>query len=200
MKQTIAEILQDPNFNSNIKVSGWVRTRRGGKNVSFIALNDGSTIKNLQIVAEASCFNEDLIKNITTGACLEIHGKIKKSEGKEQKLELLASKIVILGKVGDNFGAGMTGGMAFIHDPKNIFENYANPTSIVWLKPETKYWKNKLKKLLEEYTLETESEVSKNILASFSKEVENFKQVCPIEMLDKLENPISLKTKISKAI
>ena len=113
---------------------------------------------------------------------------------------MTGGEIVILGKVGDNFGAGMTGGMAFIHDPKNIFENYANPTSIVWLKPETKYWKNKLKKLLEEYTLETESEVSKNILASFSKEVENFKQVCPIEMLDKLENPISLKTKISKAI
>ena len=55
-----------------------------------------------------------------------------------------------------------------------------------------------IKKLLKEYLLETESETSKVILDSFSKEVKNFKQVCPIEMLDKLENPISLKSKISK--
>ena len=92
----------------------------------------------------------------------------------------------------------MTGGMAFVYDPENVFENYANPTSIIWQKPETKYWIDKLKKLLKEYLLETESETSKVILDSFSKEVKNFKQVCPIEMLDKLENPISLKSKISK--
>ena len=111
---------------------------------------------------------------------------------------MTGGEIVVLGKVGDNFGAGMTGGMAFVYDPKNIFENYANPDSIIWQKLETKYWKDKLKKLLEEYTLETESKISKNILDNFSKEVENFKQVCPVEMLDKLENPISLKSKISK--
>ena len=57
----------------------------------------------------------------------------------------------------------------------------------------TKYWKDKLRKLLEEYNSETGSKVSKNILENFKKEVENFKQICPIEMLDKLENPISLK-------
>jgi len=111
---------------------------------------------------------------------------------------MTGGEIVILGRVGDNFGAGMTGGIAFVHDPKNVFENYANPNSIIWQKPETKYWKDKLKKLLEEYTRETKSEVSKNILDNFSKEVENFKQICPIEMLDKLENPISQKTKVSK--
>ena len=111
---------------------------------------------------------------------------------------MTGGEIVVLGKVGDNFGAGMTGGIAFVYDPKNIFENYANPDSIIWQKPETKYWKDKLKKLLEEYTLETESKISKNILDNFSKEVENFKQICPIEMLDKLENPINLKSKISK--
>jgi len=111
---------------------------------------------------------------------------------------MTGGEIVVLGKVGDNFGAGMTGGMAFIYDPKDVFENYVNPDSVVWQKLETKYWKDRLKKLLEEYTLETESKISKNILDNFSKEVENFKQVCPIEMLDKLENPISLKSKISK--
>ena len=54
--------------------------------------------------------------------------------------------------------------------------------------------------MLEEYTFETKSKISKTILDNFSKELENFKQVCPLEMLDKLENPISLKPKIAKAI
>ena len=61
---------------------------------------------------------------------------------------MTGGEVVILGKVGDNFGAGMTGGMAFIYDPENIFESYANPTSIIWQKPETKFWIEKLKKLL----------------------------------------------------
>ena len=87
----------------------------------------------------------------------------------------------------------MTGGIAFVYDPKNIFENYVNPNSVIWQKPETKYWKDRLKILLEEYDFETKSKISENILKNFSKEVENFKQVCPIEMLDKLKNPVSLK-------
>ena len=90
----------------------------------------------------------------------------------------------------------MTGGIAFVYDPKNIFENYVNSASVVWQKPETKYWKNRLKTLLEEYNVETGSKISKNILENFSKEVENFKQICPIEMLNKLENPITLKKNI----
>tara|TARA_B100000945_G_scaffold238307_1_gene194398 strand:- start:184 stop:4683 length:4500 start_codon:yes stop_codon:yes gene_type:complete len=113
---------------------------------------------------------------------------------------MTGGEIVILGNVGDNFGAGMTGGMAFIYDPENNFENYVNPTSIVWQKLETNFWKDRLKNLLEEYTLETDSEISKSILDNFSNEIKNFKQVCPIEMLDKLEHPISLKKGVSKAI
>ena len=98
MQKTISDILRSPNFNSKTRVNGWVRTKRGSKNVSFIALNDGSTIKNLQVVAEANDFDDNLIKNITTGACLEVFGKLKKSEGKEQSLELLASELKILGE------------------------------------------------------------------------------------------------------
>ena len=97
MKKTIVEILTAPNINSNTTIYGWVRTKRGSKNVSFIAINDGSTIKNLQVVAESSDFNEELLKNITTGSCLKISGILKASEGKEQSLELLASEINILG-------------------------------------------------------------------------------------------------------
>ena len=95
---TISEIFKNPKINSIIKVSGWVRTRRGSKSVSFIALNDGSTIKNLQIVAETSSFNEEIFKKITTGSCLEIEGELKSSEGKEQSLEVLAKSIIVLGE------------------------------------------------------------------------------------------------------
>jgi len=95
--KTISEILNNPKANSTIKVSGWVRTRRGSKSVSFIALNDGSTIKNLQIVAEVPDFDDELLKRITTGSCLEIVGELKNSKGKEQNLEVLANSIQILG-------------------------------------------------------------------------------------------------------
>ena len=100
---------------------------------------------------------------------------------------------IILGKVGDNFGAGMTGGMAFVYDEKNNFSNFANPSSIIWQPIETDYWKKYLKDKLEEFVTETNSKIAKKILSNYQKELQNFIQVCPIEMLDKLENPITLK-------
>ena len=101
--------------------------------------------------------------------------------------------VVILGNVGDNFGAGMTGGMAFIYDVDKQFENKANPESIIWQNLETDYWKEFLKSLVQKHYLETNSNLSKKILDNFSEEINNFIQVCPKEMLDKLENPITLK-------
>ena len=101
--------------------------------------------------------------------------------------------VVILGNVGDNFGAGMTGGMAFIYDIDKQFENKANPESIIWQNVETDYWKEFLKSLVQKHYLETNSNLSKKILDNFSEEINNFIQVCPKEMLDKLENPITLK-------
>ena len=108
--------------------------------------------------------------------------------------------VVILGKIGDNFAAGMTGGTAFAYDPNQEFENYVNPNSVVWQVPETAYWKNYLKNLISEHFKETQSKIAKKILIDFSNEVKNFKQVCPKEMLDKLSNPISLKPRVLKAI
>tara|TARA_B100001245_G_scaffold125902_1_gene92927 strand:- start:166 stop:507 length:342 start_codon:yes stop_codon:yes gene_type:complete len=108
--------------------------------------------------------------------------------------------VVILGKVGDNFAAGMTGGMAFIYDPNKEFENYVNPSSVIWQIPETIYWKNYLKKLISEHYRETKSKIASGILDNYDNEVKNFKQVCPKEMIDKLSNPLLLKTKISKAV
>ena len=111
---------------------------------------------------------------------------------------MTGGSVVILGKVGDNFAAGMTGGMAFIYDPQKEFQNYVNPNSVIWQALETDYWKKYLKNLVNEFFLETQSKVAENILKNFELEIKNFVQVCPKEMLDKLSNPISLKEKISK--
>tara|TARA_Y100000590_G_scaffold8259_1_gene10350 strand:- start:4983 stop:9485 length:4503 start_codon:yes stop_codon:yes gene_type:complete len=108
--------------------------------------------------------------------------------------------VVILGKVGDNFAAGMTGGMAFIYDPTQDFVNYVNSKSVIWQIPETDYWKNYLKNLISEHFKETKSKISEKILSNFNYELKNFKQVCPKEMLDKLEYSITTKTKVSKAV
>jgi len=106
---------------------------------------------------------------------------------------------IILGEVGDNFGAGMTGGMAFIYDEKNTFENYANPASIIWQAVETDYWKSFLKDNLKSFVKETNSKIAQKILNDFDNELKKFKQICPIEMLDKLDNPISLRSHTKKA-
>jgi asparaginyl-tRNA synthetase len=79
-------------------VKGWVRTKRGNKNIVFIALNDGSTINNIQVVADALNFDENLLKDITTGACLAVIGKLVKSQGQGQNVEISATSIELYGK------------------------------------------------------------------------------------------------------
>ncbi|MDC3004934.1 glutamate synthase large subunit [Candidatus Pelagibacter sp.] len=106
---------------------------------------------------------------------------------------MTGGNVVILGDVGDNFGAGMTGGMAFIYDEDGKFETKVNPESVVWQRLETKYWKTFLKDLINEHFRETNSNISKNIINNFENELAKFYQVCPKEMLDKLPNPISEK-------
>lgn len=94
----IKQILQSTDYDSQVTVKGWVRTKRGSKNVSFIALNDGSTIKNIQIVADAENFNEDSLKDVTTGAAISVVGKLVQSAGTGQTVEVIAEKIDVLGK------------------------------------------------------------------------------------------------------
>ncbi len=101
--------------------------------------------------------------------------------------------VIILGNIGDNFAAGMTGGMAFVYDHLNNFNKKVNPESVVWQQVETDFWKNFLKNLLNEHLKETGSEISKKILNNFESEVEKIIQVCPKEMINKLENPITFK-------
>ncbi len=112
---------------------------------------------------------------------------------------MTGGNIIILGDIGDNFGAGMTGGMAFIYDPENQFDKKVNPESVVWQTPETKFWIEHLRKLIQEHVTETNSTISKTIVDNFENEINNFVQVCPKEMLDKLENPISNKKLVGQA-
>ena len=99
MKHTkVKMLLQGESLNETVCVKGWVRTKRGSKNVSFIAINDGSTINNIQAVAESESFDEELIKQITTGACLRIVGTLVESQGSGQKVEITAQEIEVLGE------------------------------------------------------------------------------------------------------
>ena len=82
----------------DVIAKGWVRTRRGNKNVSFIALNDGSTINNIQIVADTASFDENLLKKITTGACIGVSGRLVESLGSGQKVEIQAKEITLYGE------------------------------------------------------------------------------------------------------
>jgi asparaginyl-tRNA synthetase len=83
---------------AQVLVKGWVRTKRGNKQVKFIALNDGSTINNVQIVAEAEQFSEELLKNVTTGASLAVRGLLVPSIGSGQAVEIKAEEIEVLGE------------------------------------------------------------------------------------------------------
>ncbi len=94
----IKDILLNGKTGEKINVKAWVRTRRGSKNVNFIALNDGSTIHNLQVVADTGKFDESLLHEINTGAALSVKGILAESQGSGQKVELLAEEMELLGK------------------------------------------------------------------------------------------------------
>ena len=98
MKRTkIIDALKRTDFRSEITVKGWVRSKRGSKGIFFIALNDGSTIKNIQIVGEDQNFAEETVKLITTGACLSVTGVLVESPAAGQSSEIQAREIEILG-------------------------------------------------------------------------------------------------------
>ena len=92
----IIDVLKREDYGSEVNVKGWVRTRRGSKSVHFIALNDGSTINNVQVVADADKFDDELIKLITTGACLSVTGELVQSVGSGQAVEIQAREIEVL--------------------------------------------------------------------------------------------------------
>lgn len=98
MRRTkISDILKDGVAGNDYLVKGWVRTRRGSKQVNFIALNDGSVIHNLQIVADVEKFGEAILRRVTTGASIAVWGKLSASQGAGQAVEMVADKLEVIG-------------------------------------------------------------------------------------------------------
>jgi asparaginyl-tRNA synthetase len=96
-KTQIAKLLKEGQAGTEVFIQGWVRTRRGNKNVAFIAVNDGSIIHNIQVVADMERFDEALIRKVNTGAAIGVNGKLVESLGKGQAFEIQASEILIYG-------------------------------------------------------------------------------------------------------
>jgi asparaginyl-tRNA synthetase len=97
-RKRVKDLLANPVTGEKVLVKGWVRTKREIKNVAFVALNDGSTINNIQVVVDISLFPADFLRDITTGASLGVTGTLETSQGKGQSVEILASDIVLYGK------------------------------------------------------------------------------------------------------
>ena len=95
--QSIQQLLKTSSIGTTVTVKGWVRTKRESKNATFIALNDGSTINNIQAVTETGQFPDETLKRITTGACLAITGQLVESQGAGQAVEVKISDIIIYG-------------------------------------------------------------------------------------------------------
>ncbi|MCI1720274.1 MAG: asparagine--tRNA ligase [Bacteroidales bacterium] len=95
-RKNIKQLFQEKP-GSEVVVKGWVRTKRGNKNVAFIAMNDGSTVKNIQVVCDGQKFSEESLKDVTTGACLCVKGKLVESMGKGQSVEVQAESVEIYG-------------------------------------------------------------------------------------------------------
>ncbi|MBR5466722.1 MAG: asparagine--tRNA ligase [Bacteroidaceae bacterium] len=104
MKRTkVIDALVRTDYGSDIVVKGWVRSKRGSKGIFFIALNDGSTIKNIQIVGDDANFQEETIKLITTGACISVIGTLVESPAAGQASEIQAKEIEVLGPADNTY-------------------------------------------------------------------------------------------------
>ena len=99
----ISDLLSLTTYGDEVNVKGWVRTRRGSKQVAFVALNDGSTIKNVQIVIDLEKIDEELVKKISTGTCLSVNGTLVESIGGGQSVEVQATEIEILGECDNTY-------------------------------------------------------------------------------------------------
>ena len=102
-RTVIVDALKRTDYGAKVHIKGWVRTRRGNKNVSFIALNDGSSINNIQIVADIAKFGEEYLKPITTGACISVNGILVESMGQGQSVEVQAEEIEIYGTADNTY-------------------------------------------------------------------------------------------------
>lgn len=104
MKRTrVIDILKSTDYGQTVNVKGWVRTHRTSKAVDFIALNDGSTIRNVQIVVDAGTVNDETLKQVTTGACISVTGTLVESPAAGQASEIRCESIEIYGLCGSDY-------------------------------------------------------------------------------------------------
>ena len=96
-RNKIVDLLKSHEYGKEVLVKGWVRTKRGNKNINFIALNDGSVVHHIQVVANVADFDENLLKPINTGACIAVTGTLVESVGQEQHVEIHAKTIEVYG-------------------------------------------------------------------------------------------------------
>jgi len=96
-RNVIKDLLKSGKLDEDVLVKGWVRTKRGNKNVAFVAMNDGSIVHSLQIVIDIPKFDEQVLKQINTGACIAVTGKLVKSGGQGQSVEVIADAIEVYG-------------------------------------------------------------------------------------------------------
>ena len=104
MKRTkVVDVLKLNDFGTEVNVKGWVRTHRSSKAVDFIALNDGSTIKNVQIVVDPTKIDENTLKQVTTGACISVVGELVESQGAGQSVEIQCRSLELYGTCGSDY-------------------------------------------------------------------------------------------------
>ena len=96
-RSQVKELLTAKDFGKEVLVKGWVRTRRGNKNVQFIALNDGSVVHSIQIVVELNLISEETLRPVTTGSCIAVIGTLAESKGQGQQVEIMARQIQVYG-------------------------------------------------------------------------------------------------------
>ena len=99
----VVDALKRTDYGQIVNVRGWVRTHRSSKAVDFIALNDGSTIKNIQVVVDPTKFDAELLKQITTGSCINVNGELVESQGAGQTVELQCREIEVYGLCGNDY-------------------------------------------------------------------------------------------------
>src|SRR5574344_487178 len=102
-RERLVDMLKRTDFGAEVEAKGWVRTRRSSKSVRFIALNDGSTIKNIQVVVDLEKISEDSLKLVTTGACVSVKGTLVESIGSGQAVEIHATEVNLLGACPSDF-------------------------------------------------------------------------------------------------
>lgn len=102
-RSKVVDLLKTAEVDREVLVKGWVRTKRGNKNIAFIEINDGSVFHNIQAVVDLAVITEEQLKPVTTGACVAVKGKLVRSQGQGQSVEIQASQVDVLGGVPENY-------------------------------------------------------------------------------------------------